>query len=393
MTPAAVSVGELHHVSASQITNFRLCPRRWWFDKVAKFPREESLAALLGVSIHGQMEGYYVDGVLPEHPSARLLATSGLIPDRGGLFLAEHPNNFKLNIFASGVELKGKIDLVDYTEMPRTLNIWDWKSKKDFSYALSVDELERDLQMNIYGRWAFEDVAGVKLKHVRYHHANIKTGDKSSGYKIVSSEKLTREHVDGYFAQVVEPVVDEMKQAAACSSFTNVTANEQSCYAFNKPCQFIDKCFAGKEAGSFLGVLFNKERGSGMGKRDGGEYGATTLTELGKRIAENDLVGMATASSTAPAGLTLYINALPVKGVHNITFLDDIIAEASKEICAAKKVLDLRLLAYAEGKGLLAAGLRHNPPSGTVVATSGELSDVAIEALIPLASVVIRGTR
>ena len=74
-----------------------------------------------------------------------------------------------------------------------------------------------------------------------------------------------------------------------------------------------------------------------------------------------------------------------------MTYLEDVIAEHAAEICKEAKVADLRLVEFGKGKGYLAQALRENPPTGIVIAQSGELSDVAIEALLPLASVVVRG--
>lgn len=384
----AVSVGELQHVSASQITNFNLCNRRWWFEKVAQIPVPGTAATDLGGDIHRQMEKLYESGITPEHKSAALLANSGLIPAPGPSALIEHPRDYGLNLFIEGVAVRGRADLIDVSD-PSVVDIWDWKSKGDFRYTKRPDELERDLQLNIYGLYAYKWLAAGS---VRFFHGYIKTGE-GFGYKVVKTDHVELSSVESFVQNVAGPIVAEMKTCASAGEFSEVPPNWNSCYAFRKPCPFLETCTKGQSASVHLRMLFEgEEQQMGLGEKLKGETSSTPAPVPGVTTATLFKGGPYEATSTRP-GLTLYINALPVKGVENITHLDDIIGDASKEICAAKKVLDLRLLAYGEGKALLAAGLRKNPPTGTVVATTGELSDVAIEALLPLADVVIRGTR
>lgn len=405
MTPRAVAAGSLQHVSASQISLFSLCQRRWWFEKVAKEPVPPSDAAELGGNIHGQMQTYYEDGVIPEHPSAALLVQSGLIPARGPLIRVEEPGDFIMGVYVAGVAIRGKIDLIDLTQLEDKggqIDIWDWKSKADLRYAKTPDELIRDVQMMIYGRYAFES---YEASLVRYFHGNIRTG-KTPGFKIVRSDRVTSTEVADFMDNVVAPVVSDIKICATAEQFEDTAPNWGSCYAYRKPCPFLEKCTAGQSASVFMDMLFKGE-GDGEMKLSDKLQGSVVVQPSDADVTTPPVKGMFTTTipddyfkppAYAPVspprpGLTLYINALPVKGVATITHLDQIIADASKEICAAKKVLDLRMIAYGEGKALLAAGLRKNPPTGVVVATTGELSDVAIEALLPLADVVIRGTR
>jgi hypothetical protein len=390
VTPRAVSSGHIEHLSASQLTNWSLCNRRWWFEKVARMPVPSSPAKDLGTSIHKQMERYYLEGEVPEHFSAALLVKSGLIPPRvSEEVLIEHPEDYQLGISVARIPFHGRIDLIQLDqafEKYGLVNLWDWKSKTDFSYALTSEDLERDVQMMLYGKYAFEQLLA---QSVRFHHGNIKTKVGSYGYKVVSSQPLCYDDINRYVDNVVEPLVHQIKVTATAEKYEEVKPNWGACYAYNKACPFLDTCGMHQSASVHLEALF---QGDGMGLKE--SLSGTTSSSL------PGVTGVTTATVSEAEGLTLYINALPVKGVGNLQFLDDIIAEASREILEgiAKETrkpapVDLRMIQYGEGKGRLAAGLRQNPPRGTVVATSGELSDVAIEALLPLARVVVRGTR
>lgn len=380
----AVAAGILQHVSASQLNTFTLCWRRWFFEKVLQVPVPSGEAADAGSDVHRQMDGYYTDGTLPQHASARRIIETETAPPRHDLVLNEVPRDYVLGIELAGVPVRGRIDLLDVRH-ETVADIWDWKTRGDLRYSKSEEELLRDVQMNLYGKYVF---TWYPHQRVRFHHANLKRESVRGVFKVVEpKEELTKAEIDSFLSSTVEPVVREMKTIAGCTTHNDVKPNWSSCYAFHRPCPFWETCSKSADASVFMSRLFKEEDGMGTGLKEK----LSDDTMFTKALEAGRYAG--TAASTAPEGLTLYINAMPIKGVEKVTHLDEIIAAASKEICAAKKVLDLRMIAYGEGKALLAAGLRQNPPSGVVVATTGELSDVAIEALLPLANVVIRGTR
>lgn len=386
MTPRAVSVGEVQHLSASQITTWALCRRKWWLEKVAGLKGEKPTPPLeLGLSIHGQMEDWYGDGTLPEHPAAALLVKSGRIPARGSPnLMIEYPPNRDLGISVAGIPIHGRIDLLE-TSLER-VDIWDWKSKSTLAYCMDGEELARDVQMMLYGKFAMERLMAMT---VRYHHANIRTEEGNPGFRIVDTDDLSFGDVEEYVDAVIEPRVHLIKYTATAEKFEDVQPNFRACYKYNRPCAFVDKCGDSQNTSVHLSALFGEGGGMGHHYLEGTEEPRTGLKETLRTSASTS----ATKPPVTVGWLALYINAMPVKGIGEVTYLDDIIGQAGTEICKAKGVLDLRMLAYGEGKALLAAGLRKNPPTGVVVATSGELSDVAIETLLPLANVVVRGTR
>jgi len=98
-----------------------------------------------------------------------------------------------------------------------------------------------------------------------------------------------------------------------------------------------------------------------------------------------------TMDSTQP-GLHLYVDALPTKGVGGaLVDLALIIAERAAPICARFKVSDVREVDFGKGTAQLVASFRNNPPTGVVLARTGGLSTLVLEALEPLAVTVVRG--
>jgi len=132
-------------VSASQIANFRDCPRKWWFDKVAKVPRPEHAAAKLGTEIHADLERYYREGTPPTLREA--LALIPLLPPKTNDLTPEAALDFLL--FPDlGVRVKGYIDLLDL----KAGWIWDYKSTSSIDrYAKTKEDLYKDPQALIYG--------------------------------------------------------------------------------------------------------------------------------------------------------------------------------------------------------------------------------------------------
>ena len=77
----------MKHVSASQITTFRDCPRKWYFEKVVGLPRPSTGSTELGSAVHAVLEDYLrgdTEGIAPTS-EAHEIAMSGLVhlPVRG----------------------------------------------------------------------------------------------------------------------------------------------------------------------------------------------------------------------------------------------------------------------------------------------------------------------
>jgi len=106
-------------------------------------------------------------------------------------------------------------------------------------------------------------------------------------------------------------------------------------------------------------------------------------------------------AAEAPAGFTLLVDAVPTTGIRarNLASVVEVVHEAMRETfkCDDVRCANDDRLAFGRWKGAFAAGVRHyhdrTPLSGYVVAEArgNELVALAVEALAPLANVVIRG--
>lgn len=240
MSNAAIVDGVLQHVSASQLATYARCARRWVADKKlgVREPETEALAA--GKSVHAEMEAYYLDGVIPTHPSARIMVERPEIPvRRAEHVLVEWPTSYQLGIEAAGVPLKGRMDLF-LRKTSAYAQVWDWKTAKAFRYAKSAVDLETNIQGAIYMKAAFENFP--ELEEVTFHHGYIRTDPKlSPAVKVVSTRPLKRPHVDAQFA-IVEATVEQMQDVIAQDDIELVPGNPAACHDYRKPCPFAEQC-------------------------------------------------------------------------------------------------------------------------------------------------------
>ena len=132
------------HASASQITTWRSCHLKWWWQTIGGFRAETTKAQQQGQEIHAQIETYLKGGPVPENP----IAVSGLIhlPSPHEINVEGVEYGFALESSDAPVPIVGFIDLLD---SPRR-RIIDHKTTSDFKYMKTTDVLMQDPQAVIY---------------------------------------------------------------------------------------------------------------------------------------------------------------------------------------------------------------------------------------------------
>ena len=75
--------GRVKHVSASQISTFLDCPRKWYLNKIVGLDSPSSAATELGGDVHTQLEAYLRGEGGPDDSEAGVIASQGLryLPD------------------------------------------------------------------------------------------------------------------------------------------------------------------------------------------------------------------------------------------------------------------------------------------------------------------------
>jgi RecB family exonuclease len=234
----AVVDGELLKVSASQITTFARCGRRWWFEKVLGERQESTGAQNLGTAIHSQMEAWIQEGTLPPHPGA--FAATKLRRDDGTLVLPAPKTPGVLveaaleepEIYADGVRYRGFIDL---TIPGKQIEIIDYKSCRSFSYIKTPEQLRKDVQVGSYGFWAHKRFP--EAESLRVSHVYILSRGKSA--RVVEAQ-ATWDDVNAVW-EVIRAAVRDMRRTAKIKDFRDVEPNFDACSDYGG-CPYASKC-------------------------------------------------------------------------------------------------------------------------------------------------------
>jgi RecB family exonuclease len=267
-------------VSASQIENYRKCPRSWYFKSIVRVPETQRGSQALGTAFHLIMEkvpaGFSwpvrsdTNATSEEWDIACAMAKEAL------LLLPQDPKQLikrecgiTLDTYENGPQLIGYIDLAipDGVGWPAFLItqdekiIGDYKTTSDFRYMKTPEELADNVQMMIYAKWALDhlssksqDILGLvplEPKNVRLVHMYAKTRGKISRNSIRDSNAIvTPDQINAYWDKTLD-TIREMEQVSTCGSFEDVEAKgalNGHCEAYGG-CSFRDKCGLNKESG------------------------------------------------------------------------------------------------------------------------------------------------
>lgn len=230
------------HVSASQIETFELCTRKWYFKSIMQLPTPDSAAAKLGKDVHASIERYLKGEIAAEalHPLAWPAFQRGLIP-KPGTVRVEHAIKGDA-IKVAGVPVTGFIDVLDLQPWRLAQNraaVTDWKTRGNLSYAKQAEQLDTDIQFNIYGAEAFR-VAPGNVDTVDVQHVNIETKPPRR-IQVAGPVSLTRAGIAAFFAERLAPTVTRMVLASKLRTPAALPPNPRACAAFGG-CPFLDKC-------------------------------------------------------------------------------------------------------------------------------------------------------
>lgn len=266
----AVVDGLIKHVSASQISTFELCQRKWWYEKIAGIKPPPSESTAVGESIHTQIEQYYETNgaVLPAHASARDLLQRPEIPQPGPGLLIEVPRNRQMSITYADVPVQGRIDLLNLRQLPDGLvTVVDWKSAGSTRYLKKPQELADNTQLTTYGKWVFDTYP--EATHVSYVHGYVFT--RKTGSKVVPTPPLPKEQVLDT-ASDIDRTVGEMKRVARLTEAQDVLPTLDACDAYGG-CPYQSRCEAlewSHTGGDWL---------AGLGSGTGGDWLAAICRE------------------------------------------------------------------------------------------------------------------
>lgn len=425
----------LQHVSPTQLKTFKECERKWAFQKLRRISVPQTKAMGLGSDVHKEQELWVATGQLrPEHsrPAAIFANAAPLWPEWGSDLRGETNIATSYPTRLAGVPFVGFIDLEcpargDETEtLPL---VGDLKTTKDLFYVKTAKELSGDPQVIGYGRWLarktygedlFEAPSGVRadkpIVQVRFVYALTQYprgstpatfgGESARAVNLELSINDMTAPWDG-FARDVERMTYLARNHESLSD-SDFKPNWASCDAWGG-CPHRARC-GELTAQNLVQIRPRKEEtavandlSSMFEGMDSVDASVPDAPERAVVMGVGGPMGTVTTRQ-APSGFELYIDCVPVIGAPSgrVVQLEDYL-----ELGPVRRVLaewneahgvvlqDIQQIDFGKWKGPLKAAIREEPPNGRVLLARGmgDLATVALEALRPLARLVVQGVR
>lgn len=344
----------MHHVSASQISTFRECPRKWYFDKVVKLPRASTSATELGSRVHAVLEAYLRGEVESIDTSDEVgqIAASGLeyLPPVSSVLEIERSLEGDMALDDAPVPVQGFVDVIDV----QNNEILDHKTTSSQRYLKTQKELRENVQMMMYAvayLRRFPQESHVTLTHIYY-------GTKKRWSKKVSV-KVSREHVEAQWASIKETIAQMIEVSRADHAGDAPTCYE-ACDNYGG-CPYRGQCF---RAPSYLPHTDTENTPTQPTQE------TTNMSTMSREERLRALGGTPTQTPTQPqpqpqsynsprqATRVLYIGCFPLKGATNPPLnAVDALAPIVEELCRSFNVPHLGVVDYGKGWSALAATL------------------------------------
>lgn len=245
----AVIDGVVQYSSPSALERARKCLRSWWFRYVLRLPDPSGKAALYGIEVHKQMRHYLKTGDKSLLDGVAMKALE-FAPWGGPDNLAIRSER-ELHVYIDGLRVVGLIDLTDYSgvyqtstgdlvEEPDTVEVLDWKTKRDMRYALSALEMSDSIQMIVYGACVLSDELVTNHRapdQIRLSHVYLPT-TTAKARKV--SRRVSAGWIEEAVTQRVVPLVRLVRGAAKMTRQEDVPADTTHC----RNCAFSGSCTA-----------------------------------------------------------------------------------------------------------------------------------------------------
>ena len=343
------------HVSASQISAFRECPRKWYFDKIVKLPRTSTSATELGSRVHAVLEAYLRGEVESIDTSDEVgqIAASGLeyLPSIATSVLeVELSLEDDMPLDDAPVPVKGFVDLIDVQRG----EIIDHKTSSNKRYTKTQKELRENVQLMMYAAAYFRrfpQESHVTLTHIYY-------GTRTRWSKKVSV-KVSREHVETQWTAIKETITQMIEVSRADHAGDAPTCYD-ACDNYGG-CPYRGQCF---RAPSYLPHTDTENTPTQPTQE------TTNMSTMSREERLRALGGTPTQTPTQPqpqpqsynaqrpAARVLYIGCFPLKGAQNPPLnAVDALAPIVEELCRSFNVPHLGVVDYGKGWSALAATL------------------------------------
>lgn len=234
------------HVSATQINNFRACPRKWYLRSIAKVRYPPSPAMLAGQAIHATIERVLKAQVQPvdlDADHAKLVKAADLAGFFDGFDANRPTGELELDIRTLGLRL-ADVPVLGYIDClwreDDVAFVRDWKLRSSFSYAPTPDELHDDTQAIIYGKAVLTMWPDIDV--VDFGHGNLLRLDKGGPAAKLTTTRIDREEIDRKIKFELDPIVFDMRETSR-AQIRSVRPQKSACFVYGR-CEYYDECHA-----------------------------------------------------------------------------------------------------------------------------------------------------
>lgn len=401
----------MHKVSPSQISNFRDCPRKWWYASIAKIPYPQHPSAALGERVHKILE---MSTARKSRPADLLPAVSENTPQKEVLvaqaawdaidsFLLQQtgrplvdreaqieeawelPQGAPLTLAA-----RGRADLV----LPDF--IVDWKTTSNLRWAKSAKELRSDPQVLMYSAALDPDEPVRDFVHVYTQTRN------SPAARVVHTpiDRFMREQ--GLIA--LDKHVEAMAGCASAGAAEEVEPNTDACSRYGG-CPFALRCMGRPKGEGSMSKSdpFAARRAVNVNPTQPNEPPSETF----RQMIAGDVPNIPRSSgpfvpqpppepeAEAQVRRVLYLGCAPQRGSRTPSvWFDEWVAPLTAQAAESQSVPHYSCADYGQGKAALLALVTAKAqagdiPQSLIVDRRLPAADACVEVLLPHYHVVI----
>lgn len=221
--------------SASQVSTYEACPRKWAWQKIANLPSPPNKYAAFGTAVHSHLEDWLTKRVVPEGGELAAQVASAMLPHLPAP-QAVSPDavekEFRWQF--DDVMFRGFMDLalVDGEQ----ITIYDHKTTSDLLWAKTPEDLVEDVQATLYAR-VLMDEHNVNRVNLQWTYATRKPRTQVQPVRC----SVTREQILPRVQQTVASAREMKLILESGCAVEEVPYDAAACEAFGG-CPFQTNC-------------------------------------------------------------------------------------------------------------------------------------------------------
>lgn len=212
------------YVSPTQLSTYKLCPRKWALGAIAGVKAPQAASAALGEAVHAALEAWLEAGTLPDPSTeAGAIATSMLQHEPTPKTVAVEQ---WLTVTRDGYTLRGRGDAIRY----EPALVVDHKTTSDIAtWSKTAEVLEHDEQAVIYAAALLERSTACQSVEVRFVYGQTRGARKAKPVTV----HLSRQHVERVLEREIEPIAQQIVRAKrTITDASQLPRNPAACDAF-----------------------------------------------------------------------------------------------------------------------------------------------------------------